>query len=293
MCPPTCSECFGTGCGMMDKYSCGVRSGADASLPAGSTSTALVASGVLFRKTRWALSPMKPILDPGAAMKTHWYKLSAADVLKQLGSDAATGLSSAEAQARLAKVGPNELVETRRPDAAGDHRRAAHRRVDDPPVRRRAGLGGARRLDRGRGDPGHRGAQRRPGLHRRSTRPSSRWPRSSAWPCPRCACGATARCRRSPPRDLVPGDVVLLETGNLVPADGRVLESVNLRVEEAALTGESEPVEKDPALVFETETAAGRPPQHGLQRHHRHLRPRRGRGDRDRHADRAGPHRRR
>jgi Ca2+-transporting ATPase len=46
-------------------------------------------------------------------------------------------------------------------------------------------------------------------------------------------------------RELVPGDVVLLETGALVPADGRLLESVNLRVEEAALTGESEPVEKD------------------------------------------------
>jgi P-type Ca2+ transporter type 2C len=54
-------------------------------------------------------------------------------------------------------------------------------------------------------------------------------------------------------RDLVPGDVVLLETGNVVPADGRVLESVNLRAQEAALTGESEAVEKDGALVFEAE----------------------------------------
>ena len=58
-------------------------------------------------------------------------------------------------------------------------------------------------------------------------------------------------------RELVPGDVVILETGNIVPADGRVLQSVNLRVEEAALTGESEPVEKDPALVFETDKALG------------------------------------
>ena len=58
-------------------------------------------------------------------------------------------------------------------------------------------------------------------------------------------------------RELVPGDVVILETGNIVPADGRVLQSVNLRVEEAALTGESEPVEKDSALVFETEKALG------------------------------------
>ncbi len=43
---------------------------------------------------------------------------------------------------------------------------------------------------------------------------------------------------------LVPGDVVLLEAGDRVPADGRVIESVNLRAEEAALTGESVPVDK-------------------------------------------------
>ena len=55
----------------------------------------------------------------------------------------------------------------------------------------------------------------------------------------------------------MPGDVVILETGNIVPADGRVLQSVNLRVEEAALTGASEPVEKDPTLVFETDKALG------------------------------------
>ena len=44
--------------------------------------------------------------------------------------------------------------------------------------------------------------------------------------------------------ELVPGDVVLLEAGNLVPADCRVLESASLKVQEAALTGESEPVDK-------------------------------------------------
>jgi Ca2+-transporting ATPase len=52
---------------------------------------------------------------------------------------------------------------------------------------------------------------------------------------------------------LVPGDIVLLETGNIVPADGRLLEAVNLRVQEAALTGESEPVEKDAQSQFESE----------------------------------------
>ena len=44
--------------------------------------------------------------------------------------------------------------------------------------------------------------------------------------------------------DLTPGDLVLLETGNLVPADGRIVQSVNLRLDEAALTGESEPSAK-------------------------------------------------
>ena len=44
--------------------------------------------------------------------------------------------------------------------------------------------------------------------------------------------------------ELVPGDLVLLEAGNVIPADGRLVEAVNLRIQEAVLTGESEPVEK-------------------------------------------------
>lgn len=44
--------------------------------------------------------------------------------------------------------------------------------------------------------------------------------------------------------DLVPGDIILLETGYFVPADARLVKGVNLKVEEASLTGESHPVDK-------------------------------------------------
>ncbi len=50
--------------------------------------------------------------------------------------------------------------------------------------------------------------------------------------------------RRIPAHELVPGDLVQLEAGNRVPADGRVLESAHLQVNEASLTGESLPVDK-------------------------------------------------
>jgi len=58
-----------------------------------------------------------------------------------------------------------------------------------------------------------------------------------------------------PSVDLVPGDIVLLEAGNLIPADGRLLEAANLRIDEAALTGESEPVEKDAGQLCEQAAA--------------------------------------
>lgn len=57
--------------------------------------------------------------------------------------------------------------------------------------------------------------------------------------------------------ELVPGDLVLLEAGNLVPADGRLVECINLKVQEAALTGESEAVEKTDRSMGQKELTLG------------------------------------
>ena len=60
-----------------------------------------------------------------------------------------------------------------------------------------------------------------------------------------------------PARELVPGDVVVLETGDYVSADLRIIEAVNLKVQESSLTGESVPVEKDTKEINETDVGIG------------------------------------
>ena len=56
---------------------------------------------------------------------------------------------------------------------------------------------------------------------------------------------------------LVPGDIVILETGDIIPADIRLLDSRNLQIDESSLTGESVAVEKDAEAVYDTEVGIG------------------------------------
>ncbi len=91
---------------------------------------------------------------------------------------------------------------------------------------------------------------------------------------------------------MVPGDVVLVEAGDRLPADGRLFVTATLEIEEAALTGESVAFVQGQCGDRQTRSAAGRPPQHGLHEHLGHARSRRADRHHHRHGHGDGPHRR-
>ena len=60
-----------------------------------------------------------------------------------------------------------------------------------------------------------------------------------------------------PSKDLVPGDIVILDTGDYVPADLRIIEAINLKAQEASLTGESVPVDKNTETILDEKVDLG------------------------------------
>ncbi len=189
-------------------------------------------------------------------MPPEWYRKSATATLQELGCEAKTGLSADEVQSRQQKYGPNELVErggrtrwqilveqlsgilTLILVGAAVVSLFLQEYIDAVVILAIVVLNAALGYFQE-----YRAEQSMAALKRMAV-PTVRVRRQGS-------------AREISARELVPGDIVILETGNMVPADGRVLESVNLRAQEAALTGESEAVEKVASLVFETERALG------------------------------------
>ena len=185
-----------------------------------------------------------------------WYRMSVPEVLQRLGLDPAQGLSSAQAAQRLAECGPNELVERAR-------RTRLQILVEQFANVLTLILAGAAIVSLGLGEEieavvilaivvlnGLLGysqeysAEQSMAALKRMAVPHVRLRRDG-------------KLQEVSAREVVPGDAVVLETGNVVPADGRVLSSINLRAMEAALTGESEAVDKLADLVFDAEKPLG------------------------------------
>jgi len=181
-------------------------------------------------------------------MAMNWYTVEAESALQQLKVDSARGLSTAEAEKRLAQSGPNELVEKggRTPlqilweqltatmvlilvaaaviaALLGDFKNAI---AIGSIVLLYAILGFVQE---------YRAEQAIAALKKLSV--------------PNVRALRDGKLIELSARELVPGDIIQLETGNMIPADLRLLEAVNLRIQEAALTGESEAIEKHTAAI--------------------------------------------
>lgn len=183
-------------------------------------------------------------LKPPATRQECWYSLATDKVAERLGVNLQTGLDPREAQRRAALYGPNEIQEQKR---RGPWRMFIDQFTDfmiivlmiaavisgligEPPdavaivviVILNAVIGFVQEYR----------AERAVAALKQLAAPSATVRRGG-------------QVVTLPTTQLVPGDLVLLEAGNIVPADLRLVEAVQLKIEEAALTGESVPVEKD------------------------------------------------
>ncbi len=187
---------------------------------------------------------------------SEWYRLPAEEVVRELGSDIKGGLSTEEAEARLEKYGLNELVERGLKSPwriiweqlteimvvilifagavslfLGEYTDAV---VIMAIVILNAALGYSQEYR----------AEKAIAALKKLAVPTVRVERNG-------------HIEEISARELVPGDIVFLEAGNKVSADGRLLEVVNLQIQEAALTGESEAVEKHTDALSEKDMPLG------------------------------------
>src|ERR1700747_3091623 len=185
-----------------------------------------------------------------------WYALSAQDVTAQMGVDADTGVTVAEVERRQAEYGPNELP-TEPPPSIWV---VAREQLSNPMnimllivcgasfaiaqwatavvvvglVLFNVVMGTAQEL-----------------------KARASVAALAQLQVPRARVRRSGQVEELESTNLVPGDVVLLEAGDVVPADGRMHHSRTLEVQEAALTGESAPIPKDRGTLPEGEIPLG------------------------------------
>lgn len=186
----------------------------------------------------------------------NWHTLTAADVLAALSTQSDTGLSEGEVTRRRSQYGPNELVEKSGVSpwrllweqftnnmvliliaaavVSGFLGKVTETAAITAIVVLFALLGFFQE---------YRAEQAMAALKRLAV--------------PRVRVRRDGEVREISAKELVPGDIVLLEAGNAIPADLRLVESVNLRIQEAALTGESEAVEKENEALAQEDVSLG------------------------------------
>jgi Ca2+-transporting ATPase len=183
---------------------------------------------------------------PGPALpvgQPPWHALPPAEVAHTLDTDLSLGLTEDEAARRLQRAGLNVLAEAPPPSFP----ELAVRQMKTGMTALLGGAAAASALVGERFNAGLIGAVV---LLNGSLGAAQEYRAGRATAALRRYVAPTARCRRNgeerlvPATHLVPGDVVELQAGDVVPADARLIEGYEFEVEEAALTGEAFPVEK-------------------------------------------------
>ena len=187
---------------------------------------------------------------------TSWFNKPADDVIGRLDTNADAGLSSTEATARLAKFGPNVIAAEPQPSVVA----VALTQVRDSMNLMLIAVTGVSMLIQEwstalivallvvlnvvMGTQQEMKARASVDALSKMTTPQAKVVRD----------GTLMQISAT---DLVPGDIVNLESGDIVPADGRLLRSATLETQEAALTGESAPISKDSTTIDRDEVALG------------------------------------
>ena len=192
----------------------------------------------------------------GAGTTERWFARTPDDVVRALGSDAVQGLTTAEAGARLRAQGPNKILGEAPPSTWA----VALQQLRDPmnimlvavvivsiaigEVSTGVVVGFLILLNVVLGS-------------RQELKARASVDALANLQVPQAKVLRDGRVSLLPAVDIVPGDVLQLEAGDVVPADGRLLRSATLETQEAALTGESAPVPKDAGTLPDGDVPLG------------------------------------